>query len=83
MKIIDVRTKEEFDIEHIKDAVNLDVSDIASGKLPDELKDTPILVYCASGARSAFAKQSLERAGFSNITNGGSLNGLKAQGFRT
>ena len=83
MKIIDVRTKEEFDFEHLKDAINFDVSDIASGKFPEMPRDTPILVYCASGARSAFAKQSLEWFGFSNVTDGGSLNGLNAQGFRT
>ncbi len=83
MKIIDVRTKEEFDLEHIKDAINFDVSDIASGKFPDMQKDTPILVYCTSGARSSFAKQALEIAGFSDVTNGGSLNRLKAQEFRT
>ncbi|MFA6463992.1 MAG: rhodanese-like domain-containing protein [Candidatus Paceibacterota bacterium] len=82
MKIIDVRTKEEFDEEHLIDAVNLDVSEIANGKLPDLPKDAPILLYCASGGRSAFAKQALERAGFTNITNGGGLEGLKSQGFK-
>ncbi|MEI8337931.1 MAG: rhodanese-like domain-containing protein [bacterium] len=83
MKIIDVRTKEEFDQEHLSEAINIDVNDIVRGKFPDLSKDTQILLYCASGARSMYAKNFLESCGFINITNGGSIYTLKAQGYKS
>lgn len=82
MKIIDVRTKEEFDEMHIDGAININVQDLAKGKLPETAKDAKILVYCASGGRSEFAKHILESAGFSNVTNGGGYFAVKAMGIK-
>jgi rhodanese-related sulfurtransferase len=41
----------------------------------DELgsKDRKITLYCASGARSAYAQQLLSHMGFTNVENGGGL----------
>ena len=36
-------------------------------------KDREITLYCASGARSAYAQQMLIQMGFTNVENGGGL----------
>jgi hypothetical protein len=41
--------------------------------MADLPKDKPIVLYCASGARSAQAARILKRAGFTDVINAGSL----------
>jgi rhodanese-related sulfurtransferase len=56
-------------------AVNISV-DALEEKLPAHPEITPdsrILVYCASGARSAAAAQMLARLGFRRVTDGGGM----------
>ena len=54
--VLDVRTPEEFDHEHIKGAVNVNLFDVDFEKLVSELDQTkPVLVHCAAGRRSAGA----------------------------
>src|ERR1700741_5062734 len=65
---LDVREADEFDQGTIPGSVfiprgNLEWS--VEGKIPD--KDTPIIVYCAGGARSAFAAKSLAELGYSDV----------------
>jgi len=38
-----------------------------------EPKDRPIVLYCASGARSALAARILKAAGWTDVTNAGGL----------
>ena len=73
--MLDVRTQEEYDSGHIKNAVCLPNEDIISEPdiLPD--KDQEILVYCRSGNRSKQAAQKLADMGYENIIEfGGILN---------
>jgi rhodanese-related sulfurtransferase len=79
-QLIDVRVKDEYDAGHIQGAVSLSLQDIESGSTPNVSKDTPIYVYCRSGNRAAQAKQILENAGFTNITNLGGMNDVTAIG---
>ena len=77
--IIDVRSPAEFAAGHIDGALNIPVDrigqDIQSVK---GLKtDSPILVYCHSGRRSAMARISLEQQGYKNILDGGGVEELK------
>ncbi|MCO5240467.1 MAG: rhodanese-like domain-containing protein [Chitinophagaceae bacterium] len=69
-KIIDVRTKGEFQSGHIKHAVNIPLNELRNhlGKLK---KDTVIITCCASGMRSASAKSMLMANGFTKVYNGG------------
>lgn len=69
-KIIDVRTKGEFQGGHIKNSVNIPLNELRSqlGKLK---KDTVIITCCASGMRSASAKSMLLANGFTKVYNGG------------
>ena len=81
MIILDLRNIEDFETAHLDGAVNIDVSDLVESKSLEVSKDTPILTYCYSGGRSALAKQILESAGFTNVTNGGGYESLKTKSF--
>ena len=60
--IIDVRTKEEYNMSHIKNAINIPYDKI--NKNIDIDKDNVIFVYCASGKRSSIAFNKLEKLGY-------------------
>lgn len=61
--LLDVRTPEEFADGHIDGARNLPI-DRLDGELGTLPRDKTIVVYCASGARSNAAAQTLHGAGF-------------------
>jgi phage shock protein E len=73
MKLIDVRTPQEFATQHAEGAENIPLQYIANGVLPDYNKDEELTLYCRSGGRSEQAKQLLEQAGFTRVTNTGGL----------
>jgi rhodanese-related sulfurtransferase len=72
--VIDVRSPEEFAAGHISGATNLDFE---GGVLAEALagldRETAYSIYCRSGRRSALAKQAMEEAGFSNVTDLGGI----------
>ncbi|MDE2399940.1 MAG: rhodanese-like domain-containing protein [Patescibacteria group bacterium] len=76
MVILDVRTKEEYDNGHIEGAKLFDIIDMMQGSFPDVKKDEVITVYCQTGNRSAMAKGLLEKAGFTNVADGGGINDM-------
>ncbi len=81
MLFIDVRTKEEYTENHKKGAVNIPVEDIMIGQLGilEHLeKDTPLRLYCRSGARSEKAKEVLLSYGFTDVVNKGGLDNISA-----
>lgn len=75
--IIDVRSKAEFNGGHIKGAINIPVNVLTShlGQLKD--KNQPIITCCASGMRSASAKNILQSNGYKNVYNGGGWSSLQ------
>jgi rhodanese-related sulfurtransferase len=64
--VIDVRTAAEFAGGHIASAINVPVDQIATASASWS-KDQPIVVYCATGARSAQAASYLAGAGFRTV----------------
>lgn len=72
-KIIDVRTRDEFDEGHYPGALHIPVAILGSKTMDLGPKNHPIVVYCASGARSAMAARILGQAGFTDVTNAGGL----------
>ena len=76
--VVDVRTPLEFESGAYPGAVNIELDTLPSRL--DELggTDREIIVYCASGARSSYAKRLLRKAGFSNVTNGGGIHDMMA-----
>ena len=71
--IVDVRTPEEFEEEHYPDAVNVSVEEVESRIEEFGEKDKPVIVYCATGARSAYAARVLKHFGFKDVINAGGL----------
>lgn len=68
--ILDVRSSGEYKTGHIPNAKNLPV-DTLSSKLStlNSYKDSEIVVYCASGGRSARACDILSKNGFNKVYN--------------
>lgn len=78
--VIDVRTAGEFRSGAFPNAINIPLDDLMSGNA--ELGDDPdreIIVYCATGARSAYAQQILRSRGFSNVINGGGISAMMSR----
>ena len=75
-KVVDVRSAGEFNAYHYDGAINIPVGNLAAslGKLGD--KNSPIVVYCASGARSSAASMILKKNGYTNVVNGGGLGSM-------
>jgi phage shock protein E len=72
-RLVDVRTAEEYAGGHLPGAVNIPVDE-----LPDRIgdlgpHDQPVVVYCASGGRSASAARLLAGAGFTAVHNLGAM----------
>lgn len=74
--IIDVRSKAEYAGGHITGSKNIPLPSLSSN--PNILKDKskPVITCCASGMRSASAKNVLQANGFTNVINGGSWRSL-------
>lgn len=71
---IDVRTPEEYKVDHIKGDIRITHTDIVadlSEIYPD--KSSEIHLYCRSGNRAGKALAALESAGYNNVQNAGSI----------
>ena len=73
--VIDVRSAAEVQSGHLPGALLMPHDTIAARLSDIEKaaggKDRPIVVYCASGMRSAKAQSVLAAAGFTKVVNGG------------
>lgn len=68
--ILDVRTSREFQNGHIKGAILLPVQELQNRmKELEKYKNSPILIYCATGNRSTVASRLLLQKGFKKIYN--------------
>jgi rhodanese-related sulfurtransferase len=72
--IIDTREQHEFEKSHVDGARNIPPHKFMNGEAVKELKevkkDTCIILYCRSGARSNTCSKILEDAGYTNLVNG-------------
>lgn len=73
--IIDVRTKEEYNENHLDNAINIPVDIIATEieKQEDINNNTNIIVYCKSGVRSDKAAHILEEQKYKKIYDLGAI----------
>lgn len=71
--VVDVRTPAEFAGGAYPEAVNIPLDELPGRMEELGANDREITVYCASGARSAYAARMMEQKGFSKVTNGGGL----------
>lgn len=79
--VIDVRSRIEFWFGHLEGATCMPVSAVAARleARSDIGKTTRILLYCASGARSAVAAAELRSLGYRNVTDGGAMSAAAAR----
>jgi phage shock protein E len=76
-KFVEVRTEQEFGMDHVKDAINIPLH-----ILPDNLEkikntDAPAIVfYCRSGNRRGHAVSFLKQYGMQHVYNGGGIEDL-------
>lgn len=73
--IVDVRTPEEFHSGAYPGAINIPLDELMN-RFEEEIGNNAnrdITVYCASGARSAYAQRVLSQIGYTRVKNGGGL----------
>lgn len=75
-QIIDVRTPMEYKGGHIKGSVNIPL-DSLQRNLSKINKNKPVITCCASGMRSASAKNILKSNGYTEVYNGGGWSSLQ------
>lgn len=69
--IIDVRTKEEYLLKHLKGAINIPLDAIENIDID---KDKKIILYCQSGNRSNQAGEILLKLGYKKVFDMGGTN---------
>jgi rhodanese-related sulfurtransferase len=83
--IVDVRENDEWDEEHIPDAIHLSRGIIEleiEEKVPD--LNAVIICHCGGGGRSALAAESLQKMGYKNVRSmAGGFKAWKAAGLTT
>jgi phage shock protein E len=62
-RLVDVRTESEFASGHLPGATNVPVDRLRARAADLAREGKPLIVYCASGVRSAGAKRALRAAG--------------------
>ncbi len=72
-QLVDVRSPGEFAGGHLPAAINIPVAEIE--RRADEIgpKSSGVVVYCASGMRSASAAGTLRKLGFSPVADLGAM----------
>lgn len=74
IKLIDVRTKDEYKSGHVKNSVNIPLNTLPAryaSALPN--KEAKIFVICLSGSRAADATDFLKKAGYTDVHNIGGV----------
>lgn len=77
--LLDVRTREEYAGGHVPGSRNLPLQELAQAAGALARRDTPIFVYCLSGARSGQAVSLLRRMGYENVTNIGGISRFRGK----
>lgn len=80
--LLDVRTEQEYREGHIPDSVNLPLPRIGEAEDVIPELDTPVFVYCLSGARSRQAAALLEEQGYENVKNIGGISAYRGKVVR-
>jgi len=81
--LIDVREESEYAIDHLPGAVHL-----SKGILERDIEarvpgmDTPMILYCGGGFRSALAADNLQKMGYRNVLSmDGGIRGWREKGL--
>ena len=71
--LLDVRTLDEYRQGHIPGSKNVPLQSLDKVTSFVNNQDTPVFVYCHSGARSSQAVSALQRMGYTNVKNIGGV----------
>jgi rhodanese-related sulfurtransferase len=81
--LIDVREESEYAADHLPGAVHLGKGIIerdVEALVPDQ--DTPMVLYCGGGFRSALAADNLQKMGYTHVLSmDGGIRGWREKGF--
>ncbi len=79
--LLDVRAPAEFEDNHIKGSVNIQVADLRT-RFGELNREKLTVLICSSGNRSSLAASMLEQKGFTKLFNvAGGMTGYSAAGF--
>ena len=70
----------EFAMGAYPGAINISLDDLPARVSELGNHDREIVVYCASGARSAYAERMLSQMGYTRVRNAGGLHDIMAAG---
>jgi rhodanese-related sulfurtransferase len=81
--LIDVREESEYAADHLPGAVHLGKGIIerdVEARVPDQ--DTPMVLYCGGGFRSALAADNQQKMGYTQVLSmDGGIRGWREKGF--
>jgi rhodanese-related sulfurtransferase len=81
--LVDVREESEYATDHLPSAVHLGKGIIerdVEARVPDQ--DTPMVLYCGGGFRSALAADNLQKMGYTQVLSmDGGIRGWREKGF--
>ena len=81
--LIDVREESEYAAEHLPGAIHLGKGVIerdVEERVPDQ--NTPMVLYCGGGFRSALAADNLQKMGYTQVLSmDGGIRGWREKGF--
>ena len=81
--LVDVREESEFAADHLPGAIHLGKGVIerdVEARVPDQ--NTPMVLYCGGGFRSALAAENLQRMGYTNVVSmDGGVRGWRERGL--
>jgi rhodanese-related sulfurtransferase len=72
--LVDVRTDEEFNFGHLEKSINIPLNEIRDkAEQSFKTKDSKIVIYCKSGARSKLAASELIYLGYRSVYDLGGI----------
>jgi rhodanese-related sulfurtransferase len=81
--LVDVREESEYAADHLPGAVHLGKGIIerdVEARVPDQ--NTPMVLYCGGGFRSALAADNLQKMGYTQVLSmDGGIRGWREKGF--
>lgn len=81
--LVDVREESEYAVDHLAGAIHLGKGIIerdVEGRVPDQ--NTPMVLYCGGGFRSALAADNLQKMGYTQVLSmDGGIRGWREKGF--
>ena len=72
--LLDVRTEDEYKKAHIPGSINIPEGEVQKLEMQVADRNTPVFIYCLSGAKSWNAVNKLKELGYTNLKNIGGIN---------